>query len=77
MKFSIILFGMVQALRVTAYMHPEFAERLKQKNFTAQFKLQDNSEGRWVKLENGKISSRKGICENPELSIIFKNKAIA
>ena len=68
---------MVQALRVTAYMHTEFAERLKQKNFTAQFKLQDNSEGRWVKLENGKISSRKGICENPELSIIFKNKAIA
>jgi molybdopterin guanine dinucleotide-containing S/N-oxide reductase-like protein len=77
MKFSVILFGMVQALRVTARIRPEFADRLKQKNFTAQFKLQDNSEGRWVKFENGKISSKKGICENPDLSIFFKTKAIA
>ncbi|MDH3512820.1 MAG: molybdopterin-dependent oxidoreductase, partial [Gammaproteobacteria bacterium] len=77
MKFSIILFGMVQALRVTARMHPEFADRLKQKNFTAQFKLEDNSEGRWIKFQDGKISSRNGICENPDVAIFFKNKAIA
>jgi trimethylamine-N-oxide reductase (cytochrome c) len=58
-------------------MRPEFADHLKQRNFTAQFKLQDNSEGRWVKFDNGKISSNKGICENPDVSIFFKNKAIA
>ena len=77
MKFLIILWGMVQALRVTARIYPEFADRLKQRNLTAQFKLEDNSEGRWIKFENGKIRSKKGICENPDLSIIFKNKAIA
>ena len=66
MRFSILLFGMVQALRVTARLYAEFADRLKQKNFTAQFKLQDGSEGRWVKFENGRIKSRKGICEKPE-----------
>lgn len=77
MKFSIILFGMVQALRVTARMYPEFADRLKQKNFTAQFKLQDNSQGRWLKFEDGKIRSRKGIHKNPDISICFKNQAIA
>jgi len=77
MKFSILLFGMVQALRLTARMHAEFAERLRQKNFTAQFKLQDGSEGRWIMFENGGIKSRKGICENPDVSLWFKNKAIA
>ncbi len=77
MKFSIILWGMVQAMRVTARIYPKFADRLKEKNLTAQFKLQDKPKGRWVKLENGKISSKNGLCENPDLSIIFKNQAIA
>ncbi|WP_446830741.1 molybdopterin-dependent oxidoreductase [Candidatus Foliamicus sp.] len=77
MRFSIILFGMVQALRLVARLHPEFAQRLKERNLVAQFKLQDNSEGRWVQLDNGKVRSRKGIHEQPDFSIIFKNKAIA
>jgi molybdopterin guanine dinucleotide-containing S/N-oxide reductase-like protein len=77
MKFSIILFGMVQALRFTARTQPEFANRLKQKDLTVQFKLKDNSQGRWLKLENGKIQSKKGICENPDLSLILHNKAVA
>jgi len=77
MRFSILLFGMVQALKITARMHPDFRERLKEKNFTAQFKLQDNSEGRWIKFENGKIKSKKGLCENPDISVFFRNRAIA
>ncbi len=77
MKLSIILWGIPQALRVTALIYPKFADHLKERNLTAQFKLQDNSEGRWIKLEDGKISSKKGIHENPDVSIIFKNKAIA
>ena len=77
MKFSITLFGLVQALKFTARTQPEFAERLKQKNFTAQFRLQDNSQGRWIQFDNGKIRSRKGIHESPDLSIHFKSQAIA
>ncbi len=77
MKFSITLFGMVQALRFTARTQPEFADRLKERNFTAQFKLQDNSQGRWIQFENGKIRSGKGIHEKPDLCIYFKNQAIA
>ena len=77
MRFSIILWGMVQALRVTALLYPAFADRLKERNLIAQFRLQDNSAGRWVKLENGKVRSRKGIHESPGVSFVFKNKAIA
>ena len=77
MRFSIILWGMVQALRVTALLYPAFADRLKERNLIAQFRLQDNSIGRWVKLENGKVRSRKGIHDKPGVSFVFKNKAIA
>ncbi len=75
MRFSIILWGMVQALRVTALLYPKFADRLKERNLIAQFRLQDNSIGRWVKLENGKVRSRKGIHDNPGVSFVFRESS--
>ena len=77
MKSSIILFGMVQALRLAATVYPEFSQRLKLRDITAQFKLKDNSEGRWISIKKGKIHSRTGILENPDLSIVFQSSAIA
>ena len=50
---------------------------MKERNLIAQFKLANKPEGRWIKLENGKISSQSGIHENPDIAIIFKNEAIA
>ena len=77
MKFSFLLWGLVQALKVTAWLYPAFAARLRERNITAQFKLQDNSAGRWIKFENGKIKSKGGIHPNPDLSIFFQNQAVA
>lgn len=77
MRFSLILWGMVQAMRLTRLQYSEFRERLKERNLTAQFKLQDNSQGRWVRIENGRIRSGSGIHDNPDFSVIFKNRAIA
>ena len=57
MNISMILWGIPQAMRTTALVYPDFAERLKEKDVIAQFKLKDKNTGRWVKLENGKISS--------------------
>jgi hypothetical protein len=76
MKFSVILWGIPQAMRTVAAIYPEFAERLKEKNLTAQFRVADKELGRWIKLENGKISSSSGIHENPDMTLIFKNEAI-
>lgn len=77
MKFSLILWGMVQAMRFTARQYPEFAARLKEKNLTAQFKLRDNSKGRWIRLENGRIKTAGNVHKNPDIAIVFKNQAIA
>lgn len=77
MRFSIILWAIPQVMRLTRLLYSEFRNRLKERNVTAQFKLQDNSEGRWVRIEDGRIRSGKGLHDNPDFSVVFKNKAIA
>ena len=77
MKFSIILWGLVQALKLAARVYPAFAERLKERDVIAQFKLLDNSAGRWIQFKNGKISSGAGLHDNPDLSLWFQTKEIA
>lgn len=77
MRFSIILWAMVQALRFTRLRYAEFRNRLKERNVIAQFKLQSNSAGRWVQIENGRIRSGTGIHEKPDFAVVFKNRAIA
>ena len=77
MNYSVLLFGMVQALKFTARTRPEFAARLAERDLTAQFRLKDSPRGRWIQLEGGKIRSGKGLCDDPDLSIVFKNQAIA
>lgn len=77
MKLSVILWGIPQAMRAASKFYPEYATRLKEKNLVAQFKVRDNSIGRWIKLEDGKISTGNGIHQNPDITIDFKNKAIA
>ncbi len=77
MNLSMLLWGIPQAMRAAAKLYPDYAARLKEKNLIAQFQLRDQPEGRWIQLENGKIKSRKGIHPKPDLTLFFKNKAIA
>jgi trimethylamine-N-oxide reductase (cytochrome c) len=77
MRFSILLWGLVQALKLAARFYPAFAARIRERNVIAQFKIQDNSAGRWIKFDNGKIRSGSGIHAKPDLSIFFQNEAIA
>lgn len=71
MKFSVLLFGLAQALRFQAARYPEFAKRLKEKNFTAQMKVADGSAGRWFTFKGGKVLSGKGIHARPEVVLSF------
>jgi len=77
MNLSVLLWGIPQAMRAAARLYPQYAARLKERNLVAQFRLRDKPEGRWIKLENGRISSGNGIHARPDLTIHFKNKAIA
>ncbi len=60
-QFSATLLALEKMLRITAMRYPEFAERLRQKDFAAQIKLRDNSQGRCFHFNEGKVSSQAGV----------------
>jgi trimethylamine-N-oxide reductase (cytochrome c) len=70
-RFSLLLFGLAQVIRLQARRYPEFAARLKEKNFTAQIKTMDGSVGRSYIFRDGKLSSRRGIHPAPDMWIAF------
>jgi molybdopterin guanine dinucleotide-containing S/N-oxide reductase-like protein len=77
MKLSAILFGLFLMLKRAAKKHPSFKARLKEKNFTAQIKIKDNSEGRYFTFAGGAIASQKGIHPNPDVLMTFSSAALA
>ncbi len=60
-KFRILLWGAAFLLKRTARKYPAFRERLKEKNFTAQIKVVDNSVGRDCACNNFKIMAKVGM----------------
>ena len=69
--FSLLLFGLLQALRVQGRRYPAFAKRLREKNFTAQIKTFDNQSGRWFTFQDGRILSKRGIHSAPQITMSF------
>ena len=77
MNLSVLLWGIPQAMRAAARVYPAYADRLKERNLIAQFRLRDRPEGRWIQLDGGKVRSGKGLHQRPDLTIHFKNREIA
>jgi len=75
--FSIILFGLDLMLKRAARKYPSFENRLKKKNFTAQIKVKDNSQGRYFTFKNGNINSKAGIHPTPDVAIVYRNAYLA
>ncbi|RJR47465.1 MAG: pyrogallol hydroxytransferase large subunit [Desulfobacteraceae bacterium] len=76
-QFAVILLGLEKLINFTARRNSSFRERLKEKNLTAQIKLQDNSQGRTFQFKNGKVASASGIHPNPDLTIIYSSPGLA
>ncbi len=75
-KFSIILFALSLLLKWQAWRHPAFRDRLKERNFVAQFLARDEETGRWFAFRDGKFSSGAGRHANPDIKLLFKNAAL-
>jgi trimethylamine-N-oxide reductase (cytochrome c) len=63
-------------IKFVAKRHPAYKARLKEKDFTAQIKTQDNSQGRYFTFKGGQVSSKRGIHSSPDLSMAFRNAAL-
>ena len=77
MRFAFILYALQWVFRVTAWRYPAFRARLKEHNFTVQFKLADDSIGRCFSFLNGNVTSTSGIKTDADILISFKTEAIA
>jgi trimethylamine-N-oxide reductase (cytochrome c) len=77
LKFALLLFGLAQLLKFTAWRYPAFRARLKERNLVAQIKARDEGTGRWIELRDGKISSGAGLHRQPDITLAFKNAATA
>jgi len=74
--FSIILFSLEKMIKFMAIRHPTYKARLKEKNFTAQIKIQDNSQGRYFTFKDGQVTSKRGIHSSPDLCMAFRSVAL-
>jgi len=77
MQFATILFGLEKVIHRTAKKYPAFKARLAEKNFTAQIKIIDDSVGRYFTFDRGKVSSRRGLHDNPDICMMFKDAELA
>ena len=74
--FPTVLFGLAQALRITAWRYPAFAERLKERNLVAQLIARDEEIGRWYQIADGRVRSRAGRHAKPDITLSFKTAAL-
>jgi len=75
--FSAALLSLGALLQRTARKYPHFKSRLRDKDLTVQVKLSDNAVGRYFTLKNGSLSSKSGIHQNPDVTMVFGNARIA
>ena len=69
LKFSALLFGMLTMLRHKARKHPALAQRVAQRNFTAQIRTFDGDVARYFSFRDGRIESRGGLHPDPQITI--------
>ncbi len=75
-KLSLILFGLSVLLKYKAWRHPEYRERLKEHNLTAQFMARDEEIGRWFRFQDGRLTSGFGVRKDADVTVAFKNAAL-
>ncbi len=76
MKFQVILWGMAQLLKFSAWRYPVFQARLKERNLVAQLKARDEEIGRWYAIRDGKVTSGHGLRADADVTLAFKNAAL-
>src|SRR6476646_4202109 len=72
MKFQVILWGMAQLLKFSAWRYPVFKARLKERKLVAQLKARDEEIGRWYDIRDGKVTSGNGLRAAADVPRVLK-----
>ena len=73
-KFSVILWGLAQVLKFTAWRHPAFRARLKERNLVAQLTARDEETGRWYEIRDGRVTSGAGRHPKPDVTLVVQER---
>lgn len=76
MFFPVILWCLSVALKLYAWRSPKLTAMMAEKNFTAQIRVKDGSVGRWYRFTGGKLESKAGLLESPDVLIRFKTASL-
>ena len=74
--FSVLLYAIYRAIRLTAWRHRDFADRLRERNLVAQMRAREGP-GRYFVIREGTVSSRHGIHPAPDVTVGFKSARLA
>jgi len=70
-QLSVLLWGVAGLFRVLGKFDDSIKKHLKEKNFTAQFRIKDGSVARWFTFNDGKVTSRSGINAQAEVVLTY------
>jgi molybdopterin guanine dinucleotide-containing S/N-oxide reductase-like protein len=76
LTFSVLLFGVALAMRLTAWRYPSYRQRLRERDLVAQIRVKEGP-GRYYVIRDGKVSSRSGIHPDPDVVVGFKSAELA
>ena len=76
MKFTLVLYILHWALKVTSWRHAVFRQRLKEKDLSVQIRVADNSIGRTFIFQDGSVTSSSGITTDVDVDISVKTAAL-
>ncbi|MEM1112740.1 MAG: molybdopterin-dependent oxidoreductase [Pseudomonadota bacterium] len=72
-----ILFGLTPMLNRAAKKSPAFKEEASRYNCVLQIRVKNNSVGRYFRFQDGKITSKSGVSDAPDIQLVFKNVDVA
>ena len=71
--FTSLLLGLRAAIAQAARRDADFRRRLGEKDFTAQIKIADDSQGRHFTFRHGRVTSGQGLHPRPDITLAFRS----
>lgn len=73
MRFSALLFGLFQVLRAASLVNKPFKKHIQNTGLRLLIKTRDNSRGRLIIFNKGKVSTLPGAKHEFDVALVFKD----
>ena len=74
---STLLFAIPKVIALSGRKYPALGKMLKERNCVVQMRLRDESVARHIIFKDGKVRSKAGLCQNPDLDMTWETPELA